>query len=99
MGGLDLCYGRFDSPQHLITHNDSNWYPGIEYNNIRTNDFINVREFWKESVPRDVSRLPWHDVAVHFSGEVTQDVCHHFIEYWNYASFQTHYEDRYLLIL
>lgn len=26
-------------------------------------------------------------------------MCHHFIEYWNYASFQTHYEDRELLVL
>ncbi len=43
MGGLDLCYGRYDTNQHLITHNDCNWYPGIEYNNIRTNDFTNVR--------------------------------------------------------
>ena len=46
-----------------------------------------------------MARLPWHDVGVHFTGEVVQDVCHHFIEYWNYASFQTHYEKRYLLIL
>lgn len=32
-------------------------------------------------------------------GESVMDLCHHFIEYWNYASFQTHYQDRYILIL
>ena len=60
---------------------------------------MNVREFNKESIPREGARLPWHDLGVRFSGEAAFDVCHHFIEYWNYASFQTHYKDRYLLIL
>jgi hypothetical protein len=27
------------------------------------------------------------------------DLTHHFIEYWNYASFQTYYQDRYVLVL
>jgi len=45
MGGFDLCYGRFDTSEHLLNHNDPKWYPGIEYNNIRTKDFANVREF------------------------------------------------------
>lgn len=29
IGGLDLCYGRFDTSSHLICQNDENWYPGI----------------------------------------------------------------------
>ena len=43
--------------------------------------------------------MPWHDVGCKIECDIVQDLCHHFIEYWNYASFQTHYEDRYLLIL
>ena len=99
VGGLDMCYGRYDTSSHLITDNDPLRYPGIDYNNCRIRDLTNVRDFWVDGVDRNQPRLPWHDVAVRFEGEVVQDVCLHFIEYWNYASFQTHYEDRYVLIL
>ena len=29
MGGLDLCYGRWDTSSHLIDDNSSITYPGI----------------------------------------------------------------------
>lgn len=32
------------------------------------------------------------------TGEVVKDLSRHFIEYWNYASYQTHYADRYVLV-
>lgn len=40
MGGLDLCYGRYDSSNHPISSNSNNLYPGIDYNNVRIRDFI-----------------------------------------------------------
>jgi phospholipase D1/2 len=40
MGGLDLCYGRYDSYAHPININDCKMYPGIDYNNVRIKDFI-----------------------------------------------------------
>jgi phospholipase D1/2 len=40
MGGLDLCYGRYDSLNHPINNNSKNMYPGIDYNNIRKKDFF-----------------------------------------------------------
>lgn len=43
--------------------------------------------------------MPWHDVALRLRGESVADLSHHFIEYWNYASFQTYYQDRYVLVL
>lgn len=45
MGGLDLCYGRYDSCKHPVNANDSKWYPGIDYNNVRIKDFFEVRNF------------------------------------------------------
>ena len=53
MGGLDLCYGRYDTPTHLIDDNDPTYYPGIEYNNCRINDFVDVRNYRKENVTRN----------------------------------------------
>lgn len=45
MGGLDLCYGRYDSPEHPVSKNDKLMYPGIDYNNVRIKDFMEVRKF------------------------------------------------------
>ena len=47
MGGLDICYGRYDTCDHLIDDNDPSFHPGIEYNNCRINDFVNVRNYRK----------------------------------------------------
>lgn len=99
MGGIDLCYGRYDNPKHSIVENNPLIYPGIEYTNCRIKDFEKVREYWVDACSRNEPRMPWHDVGLKFEEDIVQDLCHHFIEYWNYASFQTHYEDRYLLIL
>jgi phospholipase D1/2 len=79
MGGLDLGFGRFDDHRHLISHNDPDYYPGIEYNNFRTADITRVREFWRDGVARETPRLPWHDVGLHVNGEAVLDLAHHFI--------------------
>lgn len=34
MGGLDICYGRWDTDEHPIYDKDSLW-PGADYNNER----------------------------------------------------------------
>lgn len=41
-GGLDICYGRYDDQNHYI-FDEKKTYPGIEYNNIRKVDCLNVR--------------------------------------------------------
>jgi phospholipase D1/2 len=43
LGGLDLCYGRYDTSKHHIFDHEIGYYPGIEYNNIRVQDIIKVR--------------------------------------------------------
>ncbi len=99
MGGLDLGFARYDDKLHRIDHNDVDYYPGLEYNNSRCRDLVKTRQFWVEGVPRNTPRLPWHDVGLRLIGESVVDLSQHFVEYWNYASFQTHYENRYVLIL
>lgn len=42
MGGLDVCYGRFDSQSHEMFP-PSHQYPGLEHNNIRKNDQWDVK--------------------------------------------------------
>jgi phospholipase D1/2 len=85
MGGLDLCYGRYDSNDHPINSNDPKLYPGIDYNNVRIKDFIEVSKFDQDLQGRDLPRMPWHDVAFRVEGKMVVDVANHFVEYWNFT--------------
>jgi phosphatidylserine/phosphatidylglycerophosphate/cardiolipin synthase-like enzyme len=90
IGGLDLCWGRYDSCNHLLSEpkneNEIYHWPGIDYSNCRIKDFENVQDPYKELIDRNsVPRLPWHDVQVLLEGPVVGDICRHFIERWNYS--------------
>ena len=88
MGGLDLCFGRWDTSEHLLfdpTENGDMW-PGIDYSNCRIQDFTNVDDFSREYIDRNsVPRMPWHDVALMVRGRVASDIALHFTELWNHV--------------
>jgi phospholipase D1/2 len=52
LGGLDLCFGRMDTNDHYLkdlkyySKNDGKYefYPGMDYSNVRIKDFMNVKE-------------------------------------------------------
>ena len=92
VGGLDLCWGRYDTHQHPIYEapNPQGIYefPLIDYSNARICDFDKVDKYWIESVPRkDTMRMPWHDVHSRIIGPAVRDIARHFIERWNHANF------------
>ena len=92
VGGLDLCWGRYDYPQHPIYEppNPQREYhfPLIDYSNARICDFTNVQNYTIESVKReDTIRMPWHDVHSKIIGPAVSDIARHFIERWNHANF------------
>ena len=88
LGGVDLCWGRYDDNSHKLFEKGSNdvelnW-PGIEYNNVRINDIENVDEVKKESVDRkEYPRMPWHDIHCYLEGNIITDLSKHFIEKWS----------------
>lgn len=43
-------------------------------------------------------RLPWHDVGVKIVGPSVNDVAKHFVEYWNFASYESLYQERIVLV-
>lgn len=93
VGGLDLCWGRFDTNEHPLyepTNKENKYmFPGIDYSNARICDFTNVGEYLRESVPRETTcRMPWHDVHIRLEGPVVADIARHFVERWNYAKFE-----------
>ena len=92
VGGLDLCWGRYDYPSHPIYEppNPEGIYdfPLIDYSNARICDFSDVQNYTIESVPRkDTVRMPWHDVHARIIGPAVADILRHFIERWNHANF------------
>lgn len=90
IGGLDLCWGRYDNCNHLLSEpsNESkiyNW-PGIDYSNCRVKDFENVSNPDEDKIDRNnIPRLPWHDVQVLLEGPVVSDLSRHFVERWNHS--------------
>ena len=91
VGGLDLCWGRYDNNQHPIYEppNPENIYefPFIDYANNRIQDFSKVEKYYIESVPREKStRMPWHDVQSRIIGIAVANISKHFKQRWNHAN-------------
>ena len=88
VGGLDLCWGRWDTNDHPLVEEPNNEliynWPGIDYSNNRINDFSKVKEYLKENVDRTQKpRMPWHDVHCRLIGPVVADIARHFVQRWN----------------
>ena len=94
VGGLDLCWGRWDTHAHPIYENPNDEqkynFPGIDYSNARIRDFDKVDNYLTESCDRKTEvRMPWHDVHSRLIGPVVADIARHFVERWNFSRFGT----------
>ncbi|TDL24340.1 phospholipase D/nuclease [Rickenella mellea] len=89
IGGLDLCFGRWDTHSHPLadvhpTNFDLTIFPGQDYNNARLMDFKQVENFADNALSvLQSARMPWHDVHMTLTGEVVLDIVQHFVERWN----------------
>ncbi|KAF2087356.1 phospholipase D/nuclease [Saccharata proteae CBS 121410] len=90
MGGIDLCYGRWDTNQHSIADAhpgdlDRIIFPGQDYNNARIMDFQDVSNWQNNKLNRTMnSRMGWSDLSMCLSGPVVADLREHFVQRWNY---------------
>ncbi|KAI0198117.1 phospholipase D/nuclease [Astrocystis sublimbata] len=91
IGGLDLCFGRWDNHQHALAdvHPEgvaNEVWPGQDFNNNRIMDFQNVND-WKQNElsKADYGRMPWHDVAMGLIGPCVYDIAEHFVLRWNFV--------------
>ena len=96
MGGLDLCYGRWDTNQHPIadahpSNLDNIVFPGQDFNNARIMDFQDVAHWENNKLDRkNSSRMGWSDISVSLHGPVVEDLRAHFVERWNFI-----YDEKY----
>ena len=91
IGGLDLCFGRWDNRQHSLADAHPSGvvneiFPGQDFNNNRILDFKTVDD-WKsnELSKADYARMPWHDVAMAVIGDCVYDIAEHFALRWNFV--------------
>ncbi len=91
IGGLDLCFGRWDHHQHPLAdvHPEgvaTEIWPGQDFNNNRVMDFQSVAD-WKsnELSKAEYGRMPWHDVAMGVIGDCVYDIAEHFVLRWNFV--------------
>lgn len=101
VGGIDLCFGRWDCPQHPvaddkptgfeITDNPKDaehcqLFPGKDYSNPRVQDFFRLNEPYEEMYDRSrIPRMPWHDISMQVVGQPARDLTRHFVQRWNYV--------------
>lgn len=96
MGGLDLCYGRWDTNQHPIADAHPGdleriVFPGQDFNNARILDFQDVPNWENNKLDRtQSSRMGWSDVSLSFAGPAVQDLRTHFSQRWNFI-----YDEKY----
>ena len=92
VGGLDLCWGRYDTNFHPIVEEEnkknSYYYPGSDYVNERQVDLHEVEKYYKEQIDRkEKPRMAWHDIHTMVEGPIVSDIVRHFVERWNDARF------------
>ena len=70
IGGLDLCFGQWDTPNHPLadvhpTHFRFTPFPGQDYNNACIMDFKEVKNYVSNALSiLESARMPWHDVCL-----------------------------------
>ncbi|KAI5805847.1 hypothetical protein EDC01DRAFT_268193 [Geopyxis carbonaria] len=100
VGGIDLCFGRWDTPQHAVVDNKPSGFeegstnydpenfqlwPGKDYSNPRVQDFYNLDKPYEDMYDREkVPRMPWHDIHMQIVGQPARDLTRHFVQRWNY---------------
>ncbi|KAK4433895.1 Phospholipase D zeta 1 [Sesamum alatum] len=86
IGGLDLCFGRYDSGEHKVGDYPSQIWPGKDYYNPRESEPNSWEDTMKDELDRQkFPRMPWHDVHCALWGPPCRDVARHFVQRWNYA--------------
>ena len=100
IGGLDLCFGRWDDHQHALSdmHPEgvtNEVWPGQDFNNNRVMDFQNVQD-WKQNElnKADSGRMPWHDVSMGVVGPCVYDIAEHFVLRWNFVKRDKYKRDK-----
>ncbi|GBG86249.1 hypothetical protein CBR_g41242 [Chara braunii] len=83
VGGIDLCNGRFDTPDHHLFRKLATWHSDDMYQgNLKS-----------ASLARGGPREPWHDIHAKVEGPAAWDVHTNFEQRWHMHVDQADHED------
>ncbi|VFR01732.1 unnamed protein product [Cuscuta campestris] len=86
IGGLDLCFGRYDTVEHKVGDNPPLLWPGKDYYNPRESEPNSWDDTMRDELDREkYPRMPWHDVQCAIWGPPCRDIARHFVQRWNHA--------------
>nr|XP_015875057.2 phospholipase D zeta 1-like [Ziziphus jujuba var. spinosa] len=86
IGGLDLCFGRYDTTEHKVGDCPPLMWPGKDYYNPRESEPNSWEDTMKDELQREkYPRMPWHDVHCALWGPACRDIARHFVQRWNHA--------------
>ncbi|XP_023917910.2 phospholipase D zeta 2 isoform X1 [Quercus suber] len=86
IGGLDLCFGRYDTNEHKVGDCPPLIWPGKDYYNPRESEPNSWEDTMRDELDRKkYPRMPWHDVHCALWGPPGRDVARHFVQRWNHA--------------
>ncbi|KAH6805831.1 phospholipase D P1 [Perilla frutescens var. frutescens] len=86
IGGLDLCFGRYDTTEHKLGDSPPFLWPGKDYYNPRESEPNSWEDTLKDELDREkYPRMPWHDVHCAVWGPPCRDIARHFVQRWNHA--------------
>lgn len=86
-GGLDLCYGRYDTRAHELTDGCHlrTRFPGKDFYNPGISSCDKLDFPWEEKLDRySHPREPWHDIQIGTSGGCARDLARNFVQRWNH---------------
>ncbi|KAI8024040.1 Phospholipase D zeta 1 [Camellia lanceoleosa] len=86
IGGLDLCFGRYDTIEHKVGDYPPSIWPGKDYYNPREHEPNSWEDTMRDELDREkYPRMPWHDVHCALWGPACRDIARHFVQRWNHA--------------
>lgn len=82
MGGLDLCYGRYETLNYPLKEPNENltiWL-GKDYYNIMLASTTDVKNYKQSDLDKNTQpRMPWRDQAIKVVGPLTKELINHFL--------------------
>lgn len=84
IGGIDLAFGRYDTPAHPIKDDMCRFVPGKDLYNPRVAGQADVNKPHDDLFDRKIlPRMPWHDITFCVSGSAARDAAKHFLQRWD----------------
>lgn len=90
VGGIDLCFGRYDTTHHPLTDTPPSTFIGADYYNqcqitvtvaAMAKPFLDIMDKdrpMRETMPRE----PWNDVQAKVIGGAARDIATNFVQRW-----------------